>query len=145
MRTRWRLGAAVACGLLLGGCAQQGATSQGQDIHNLYYIILVLAALVFLLVEGLLIWSIVRYRKRDDSPAPQVYGSNRALLGFFGFGIVVVAILFPFGEKTLRDVMAAEPALVNIRVEAFQWEWTAYYLNEGIFTTGKTLKHTMVM
>ena len=26
-----------------------------------------------------------------------------------------------------------------IRVEGFQWEWTFYYLNEGFFTTGKTL------
>jgi len=145
MRTRWRLLAAVACGLLLGGCAQQGATSQGQDIHQLYYVILLLAAIVFLLVESLLVWSIVRFRKRDDSPAPQNFGSNRALLGFFGFGIVVVAILFPFGEKTLRDVEHQEPPLVSIRIEAFQWEWTAYYLNEGVFSTGKTLKRPMVM
>jgi cytochrome c oxidase subunit 2 len=125
---------------------QQGATSQGREIHKLYYVILTLGGFVFVLVEGLLIWSIVRYKKRDDEPAPQVFGSNRALAGFFGFGIVLVAVLFPFGERTLQSVLHQDPnPSLRIRVEAFQWEWTAYYLNEGIFTTGKTLHRPMVM
>jgi cytochrome c oxidase subunit 2 len=146
MRGRWRLFAGVGAGaLLLSACAQQGATDQGQKIHGLYGIILGLGAFVFVLVEGLLIYSIVRFRKRDEQPPPQVFGSNRALVGFFAFGAVLVAVLFPFGERTLSDVQKQEPALVNLRVEAFQWEWTAYYLNEGIFTTGRTLKQPMEM
>jgi cytochrome c oxidase subunit II len=146
MRRRWRLFAGVgAAALLLSACAQQGATDTGQEVHRLYGIIFVLAAFVFVLVEGLLIWSIIRFRKRDEEPPPQVFGSNRALVGFFAFGAVIIAVLFPFGERTLMDVQRQEPPLVNIRVEAFQWEWTAYYLNEGIFTTGRTLKEPMVM
>jgi cytochrome c oxidase subunit 2 len=136
----------VAAGAtLLPACAQQGATDQGQEIHSLYGIILGLGAFVFVLVEGLLIYSIIRFRKRDETPAPQVFGSNRALIGFFAFGAVLVAVLFPFGERTLSDVQRQEPSLVNLRVEAFQWQWTVFYLNEGIFTTGHTLKEPMVM
>jgi cytochrome c oxidase subunit 2 len=146
MARRWRLFAgAGAVALVLPACAKQGATLQGQEIHELYGIILGLAAFVFVLVEGLLIWSIVRFRKRDDTPPPQVFGSNRALTGFFAFGAIIIAVLFPFGERTLMDVTKQEPPLVKIRVEAFQWQWTAYYLNEGIFTTGRTLKEPMVM
>jgi cytochrome c oxidase subunit II len=146
MRRRWRRFAGLgATALLLSACAQQGATDQAKKIHNLYLIILGLGAFVFVLVEGLLIYSIVRFRKRDDVPPPQVFGSNRALVGFFAFGAVLVAVLFPFGEKTLSDVQKQEPPLEDIRIEAFQWEWTAYYLNEGIFTTGRTLKQPMVM
>jgi cytochrome c oxidase subunit II len=144
MRRRWRLFAGAGAGaLLLSACAQEGATVQGQKIHSLYGIILGLGAFVFVLVEGLLIFSIIRFRKRDERPPPQVFGSNRALAGFFAFGAVLVAVLFPFGERTLSDVQKQEPPLVNLRVEAFQWEWTAYYLNEGIFTTGRTLKEPM--
>jgi len=146
MRRRWRLFAGLGAGaLLLSACAQQGATDQANKIHNLYLIILGLGAFVFVLVEGLLIFSIIRFRKRDDRPPPQVFGSNRALVGFFAFGAVLVAVLFPFGERTLSDVEKQEPPLVSLRVEAFQWEWTAYYLNEGIFTTGCTLKEPMEM
>ena len=73
MRQRWRVPAAAggAAALLLSGCTYKGATAQGQQIHTLYGIIFALAALVFVLVEGLLVWSIVRFRKRDDAPAPQ--------------------------------------------------------------------------
>jgi len=146
-RGRWRLfaGAGAAAALFLSACARQGATVQGEEIHRLYGIIQGLAAFVFVLVEALLIWSIIRFRKRDEAPPPQVFGSNRALVGFFAFGAVIVAVLFPFGEQTLSHVQRQEPPLVNLRVEAFQWEWTAYYLNEGIFTTGRTLKQPMVM
>jgi Cytochrome C oxidase subunit II, periplasmic domain/Cupredoxin-like domain len=34
---------------------------------------------------------------------------------------------------------------VLIRVEGFQWEWTFYYLNEGVFSTGKTLVKPALM
>jgi cytochrome c oxidase subunit II len=146
MRSRGRLFAGIAAGVfLLVGCARQGASEQGQEVHNLYLIILALGGFVFILVEGLLLWSIVRYRKRDDQPAPQTFGSTRALIGFFAFGAVLVAVLFPFGERALSDVESPEPPGVNIRIEAFQWEWTALYPDEGIFSTGKTLKQPLVM
>src|SRR5205823_1118454 len=130
---RRRLIAGGAGLVLLTGCAHKAATSQGVEVHNLFGIILGLAAFVFLLVEGLLIFSIIRFRKRDDTPAPQVFGSNRALIAFFAFGAILVSILFPFGERALSGVLAPEQPGENIRVEAFQWEWTAFYLNEGIF------------
>src|SRR2546421_6081445 len=144
-RVRRSIGLAAGA-VLLPGCAQAGATEQGQQIHDLYGIIFVLAAFVFVLVEGLLLWSVIRYRQRDDAPAPQTFGSNRALVAFFAFGVVIVGVLFPFGERTLAFVLRQDPtATISIRVEAFQWEWTAVYLNEGVFTTGKTLKQPMVM
>ena len=57
---------------------------------------MLLAAPVFLVVEGLLIWSVVRYRKRDSSAPPQTVGGNRALGVFFAIPAVIVATLFPF-------------------------------------------------
>src|SRR3954468_4026133 len=149
MARGWRRFAAFGSAgalLLLTSCAAAGATEQAEKVHTLYLIILGLGGFVFVLVEGMLLFSIVRYRKRDDSPPPpQMFGSNRALIGFFAFGAIIVAVLFPFGEQTLSAVMNQEPPLVNLRIEAFQWEWTAFYLNEGIFTTGHTLKEPMVM
>ena len=143
MRNRLIAGAGLL--VLLTGCAHTSATSQGQNVHNLYGIILVMAAVVFVLVEGLLIYSIIRFRRRDDRPAPQIFGSNRTLIAFFAFGAIIVSILFPFGERALSAVLAPELPGESIRIEAFQWEWTAYYLNEGIFSTGKTLKTPLLL
>jgi heme/copper-type cytochrome/quinol oxidase subunit 2 len=66
--------ALLAC-LLLASCAKQGISPQGQDVHRLYVIIAILAAPVFVGVEALLIWC-VRYRKRDETPAPQTVGPD---------------------------------------------------------------------
>jgi len=125
--------------LLLTNCAKQGISPQGQDVHQLYVIILILAAPVFIAVEAALIWCIVRYRKRSDEPAPQTVGGSRSLGVFFVIPAVIVALLFPFGETTLLRIERTEPPQVQIRVEGFQWQWTFLYLQEGIFVAGKTL------
>jgi cytochrome c oxidase subunit 2 len=129
----------VAGLLLLSSCAKQGISPQGQDVHQLFIIIMILAAPVFVGVEAFLIWCIVRYRKRDETPAPQTVGGARSLGIFFAIPAVIVAALFPFGESTLLKIEQAQTPQVQIRVEGFQWEWTFLYLQEGIFVSGKTL------
>lgn len=124
--------------LLLVGCAKEGISSKSQDVHQLYLIIMALALPVFIAVEVLLVWCIVRYRKRDDSPAAQSVGGNRSLVVFFTIPAVIVAVLFPFGEQTLMKLQQTTTPQVHIKVEGFQWEWTFLYLTEGIFVSGQT-------
>lgn len=140
---RWAAYAFAAS--LLSSCAKQGISPQGQDVHNLFIVIMILAAPVFVGVEAVLIWCIVRYRRRDDGPPAQTQGGPRSLGIFFAIPAVIVAILFPFGESTLMDVERHETPQVEIKVEGFQWEWTFLYLNEGIFVSGKTLVRPAVM
>ena len=139
---RWRgfLWATVLLGLT--GCAQSGATVQGQKIHGLYNVILALAAPVFVVVEALLLWYAFKSRRRapSEEEPPQSHGTRRALIIFFLIPTLIVAVDYAFGEQTLADVQHQDPApTVVIRVEGFQWQWTFYYVNEGFFTTGKTL------
>ena len=143
-RHRIPLGAALLSWWLTG-CAQKGISPQSQDVHTLYIVIMAIAAPVFLGVEAVLIWCVVRYRKRDDTPAPQTVGRSRTLGVFFAIPAVIIAVLFPFGEATLMRIQQAETPQVKIRVEGFQWEWTFLYENEGIFESGKTLVRPAVM
>ena len=132
--------------LLLSGCAKQGISPQSRDVHQLYLVIMALALPVFLAVEGLLIWCIVRYRKRGDGEAaPQSVGGTRSLAVFFAIPALIVAVLFPFGESTLMKIQESVTPQVKIKVEGFQWEWTFLYLNEGIFEAGQTLVKPAVM
>jgi cytochrome c oxidase subunit II len=96
-------------------------------------------------VEGILIWCVIRYRRRDDAPAPQTVGGTRSLAIFFAIPAIIVSILFPFGESTLMAIEQREAPQVQIKVEGFQWEWTFLYLTEGIFESGKTLVRPAVM
>jgi len=140
---RSRIGLVGLAGALLAGCAKQGATVQGQEIHDLYVLVIILAAPVFVGVEGALLWCVLRYRRRrgsDDRPVPQWVGGPRSLGVFFAIPTVIVAFFFLYGERTLADVQRREPnPAVELRIDSFQWQWTFYYLNEGFFVTGRTL------
>jgi cytochrome c oxidase subunit II len=141
---RSRVGPAVVAGVVAGvlaaGCAKQGATVQGQEIHDLYVTIALLAAPVFVGVEGALLWCVLRYRRRGEAAVSQGQGGPRSLALFFAIPTIIVAFLYPFGERTLADVQRREPdPVVELRVDGFQWQWTFYYLNEGFFVTGRTL------
>jgi cytochrome c oxidase subunit 2 len=144
---RLRLVAGSGLLLALSGCAQAGATEQGQKVHSLYNFILLLAAPVFVVVEFLLLWYVLRGRRRPagDEP-PQSFGTRRALIIFFLIPTLIVAVDYTVGEQTLAEVQKQDPSpTVVIRVEGFQWEWTFLYVNEGFFTTGKTLVKPAVM
>ena len=126
--------------ILLSGCAAVPATQQGRDVHSLYRTIFLLAAPVVVIVEGFLLWMLWRYRRHTDEEPPQSFGTKRALVIFFLIPTVIVGVDYGFGEATLASVDRIDPnPQVVIRAEGFQWEWTFYYLNEGFFTTGKTL------
>jgi heme/copper-type cytochrome/quinol oxidase subunit 2 len=141
-RLAWAAGLAVP---LLSSCAKTGITSKAHQVHDLYRVIFTLALPVFVAVWGLLLWNVLRYRKRDDSPAPQRVGGPVTIAGFFLIGAVIIAVLYPFGERTLARVDALQKnAQVNLKLEGFQWEWTAYYQNEGLVVSGKTLKQPLV-
>ena len=141
-----RVGLAVLAGAALAGCAKQGATVQGQEIHDLYVTIALLAAPVFVGVEGALLWCVLRYRRRGEGTEGQGSGGPRSLAVFFAIPTVIVAFLYPFGERTLADVQRKEPnPAVELRIDSFQWQWTFYYLNEGFFVTGKTLTKVPVV
>jgi len=103
----------------LTACAKQGISPQGQDVHQLYTVIMLLAAPVFIAVEAVLIWCIVRYRKRDADPPAQTVGGNRSLAVFFALPAVIVATLFPIGEATLMKIQKEVTPQVRIKVEGF--------------------------
>ncbi len=139
---------------VLAGClgsaacvGEQPATTQGYDIHVLYFIILTLAAVVFVGVEGALLFAVVRYRRRpgDDTEPPQRHGSTRTIVVFFLIGVVLVAILFPYGEQVLALVQKNPPPTETVTIQGSQWQWSAVYPNEGIAVTGKSFVRPLVI
>src|SRR5438105_293374 len=94
---RVRLFAAAAAATLLSACERQGITNKAHQVHDLYRVIFTLALPVVVVVEGLLLWNIFRYRKRDDRPARQTVGGPITLAAFFLIGAVIIGILYPFG------------------------------------------------
>jgi cytochrome c oxidase subunit 2 len=117
-----------AAALLLAGCAPEGVTTQGAEIERLYNFFLVAAAGVFVLVTGLIGWSVLRYRRRDDHLPAQTHGSTRLELTWTILPAILVVVLFVATYQTQTQVTAAdEDPPVEVDVLGFQWSWRFTY------------------
>jgi cytochrome c oxidase subunit 2 len=105
-------------------------TTQAKEVFSLYVIVLAMGFVVFVGVEGFFLYSIVRYRRRDDRLPTQVHGNNTIEVVWTVIPTVIVLVLFVLSMLTLSsiDARAVHPG-VTIEVDAFQWQWTFHYLD----------------
>ena len=137
--TRPRL--AVALGVaaaLLTACAPEPVTTEGAQAKFLYDVFLVAAAVVFVVVAGLIGWSIVRYRERDDGREPSGTHENvRLELLWWAIPTALVIVLFLLTAQVLGvvDERTDDPD-VTVTVTGFQWQWRFAYEGEDVVITG---------
>jgi cytochrome c oxidase subunit 2 len=133
LRTVLRVAIPLLLIVLLGGCLipPTPETTQAKDIFSLYTIVFVMGAIVFFAVEGMIVWSIIRYRRRDDRLPDQLHGNTLIEIVWTVIPTVIVLALFVISTITLTtiDAKASNPA-VTIEVDAFQWQWTFHYLDK---------------
>jgi len=112
----------------------QAVTEQASDTAWLYGITLAIAAVVFLIVEGLLIFISFRFRqKKTDTELPyQRHGSNPLEIMWTIVPAITVTFLFGAAIITLnkQETLSPNPAVV-VDVTGFQWQWTFAYPNQG--------------
>jgi cytochrome c oxidase subunit 2 len=131
--------------LFLAGCAGSPAgparpvTEQANRMAWLWSVFLWVAVCIGVLVWGLIVWSIIRYRrKRDETDLPGQFRSNvRLEIIYTGIPIIIVFVLFLFTSGVIGDVnrISDNPDLV-VEVTGFQWSWQFTYPDEGITVTG---------
>ena len=119
------------CGLEFGG--GRGATRQGRDIFGLWQGSVIVALLVGGLVWGLIVFAVLRYRRRhDDLPSQTQYFVKLEIL-YTVVPVIIVAVLFAFSYRTQNEVdaLASHPA-VTIDVKGFQWQWQFHYRDDDV-------------
>lgn len=127
--------------VLLAGCGAllppEAATEQGREVRGLYDLVLGLAAVVFVGVEGFILYAILRYRRRpgDGALPPQHHGNTRVEAVWTAIPAIIVVVLFVLSTQTLSKIEARTADPLTVEVEAFQWQWTFRYPN-GYATTG---------
>jgi cytochrome c oxidase subunit 2 len=123
--------------LAVAGCTPQSVTEEGRAIHGLYNLFLYIAAVIFVVVSGLVIWSVIRYRRRGDELPKQTHGNNRLELTWTLIPTVIVLFLFVVTIQAQNKVLdsSARPG-VNVTVTAFQWSWRFTYEGTGAEVLG---------
>jgi cytochrome c oxidase subunit II len=70
-----------------------GGSQPAEDIRTLYAIILIIAIVVFLGVEGVLFWCLIKYRARKGRVAAQIHGNTRLEIGWTVGAAVILVFL----------------------------------------------------
>jgi cytochrome c oxidase subunit II len=85
---------------------ESGGSPNADDIDSLYKIILYVAIVIFLLVEGTLIWSLVKYRARREGPTQgeQIHGNTPLELGWTVGAAVILVVLTVVTFLYLGDI-----------------------------------------
>lgn len=134
LRSVFRAGVPLLLIGLLAGCLlpPEPVTETGQDVFNLYVVVLILAAIVFVGVEGFILYAIVRYRRQpgDDTLPEQLHGNTTVEIIWTLIPTVIVFILFGVSMVSLADVEARSdnPGVV-VQVDGSQWTWVFRYEN----------------
>jgi cytochrome c oxidase subunit II len=135
-----RLAVIAASAFGVAGCLPTAVTAQGRDVARLYQTFLAIAAVVVVVVLGLAIFAILRYRRRpgDDELPRQVHGNLRYEAVWTGIPIITVAALFVLTVIVLSSFDSAVRATagVDIRVTGFRWGWRFAYPADDVRVEG---------
>src|SRR4051794_5566954 len=123
---------AAACLLLLAAAPaalgdaltpESGGSPNANDIDTLYKITLYVAIVIFLIVEGTLIWSIVRFRARRGGPQPdQIPGNTPLELGWTVGAALILVVLTVVTFLYLDDIKDPPASGANgLRADAAQF------------------------
>ena len=137
--------AALAFGatLLLSGC---GAGSNmldphgvgASDIAGLFWVIFWMAVGVFVVVEGLLVYAVFRFRARPGAPVPrQIQGNTPIEVAWTILPTVVLLGVLVATFTTMKAVASPAPNALQVTVVGHQWWWEFDYTQQGVSTAGE--------
>ncbi len=124
----------------LSACAGSGPQSalepqspQAESINDLWLLVYYIAAVIFFLVIGALIYTIIRYRERpgDDRQPVQLHGNTALEITWTIIPAVILAVIaVPTvrGVFDMREVPTGDD-VVNVRVTGHQWWWEFEYVD----------------
>lgn len=105
-------------------------TTQAKEVFWLYNVVLAMGGIVFVGVEGFIVYSVLRYRRRDDRLPTQIHGNNLVEVIWTAIPTVLVLILFVLSTFTLNSISAhSDHPGVTIEVDGYQWYWTFHYVD----------------
>jgi cytochrome c oxidase subunit II len=101
---------------------ESGGSQNANDIDTLYKLTLYIGIVIFLLVWGVLIWSLVKYRARRDGSADQIRGNTPLEIGWTLGAASILVVLTVVTFLYLDDIESPPASGPNgLRADAAQF------------------------
>ena len=145
-RARTITASVVLASLALSACAgdQSALDPAGpfaQAPHDLIIPVAIIAAVVFVLVQGLIIFSVVKFRTRrdDDGSLPvQTHGNTRLEIVWTVVPAVILAVIaVPTVQGIFEQMGEPDGDVLTVEVIGHRWWFEYYYPDYDIYTANE--------
>jgi len=133
--------------MVLGACSnapQSAMDPQGpyaQDPHDLIKVVFGLAAFIFVLVQGLIVYTVVKFRRKpeDDALPVQTHGNTKLEVFWTAVPALVLAVLAVPTVQMIFDLRAEpdSPDTMTVEVIGHRWWFEYRYPDLGIVTANE--------
>jgi cytochrome c oxidase subunit 2 len=127
-------------------------TEFNRDVGYLFNILIWLGTIVFIFVEGILLYAIFRYRRRSENDRPQhVHGNTTLEILWTAIPALILAFIAVPTVRTIFKTQAkAKADALQVEVIGHQWWWEFRYpqykvttANELYLPVGRTVNFTL--
>ncbi len=139
-----KLAVVLAAAVVLSGCSPDadhdlkrlalpiGSTDRTQYIWDLWLGAWIAVLVIFVLVFGLIVYSMIRYRRRSDDEVPAQIRYNLPIEALYTFAPVIIVAVFFFHTVTSQNnvLERVDNPDHTIEVVGSKWQWAFNYLDE---------------
>ena len=118
------------------------ASTPAESVYGLSVLVLAICLAIFVVVAGVLTYTIVRFRQRPsdlDREPPQVYGSNQIEIAWTVIPVLIVVVLAMATASVTVAVQNKRPGegTLHVTIVGHQWWWEIRYPALGIMTANE--------
>ncbi len=120
----------------------ENISTYGKDIDRLFYIILWITSIVFVGVQGTLLFFLFKYREQKGVRATYTHGSNLLEVIWTVIPAIIFVVLTVLSQRVWHEIRKPVPeSAIPIEIEAEQFAWNVRYAGaDGVFGTADDIK-----
>jgi cytochrome c oxidase subunit 2 len=109
------------------------ASPQARLIVDLGIVATIIFGVIFVIVAGMIVYALMRFRWREGDPDPLQHAGNRRIeLIWTAIPCVIVLVLFTLTARTMSLSDPPPPAVPDLIVIGHQWWWEVRYTGSGV-------------
>jgi cytochrome c oxidase subunit 2 len=132
----------LACSVLIGKLAIAaedfreginmpiGITEISRSTYDLHMLITIICALIGVVVYGVLIWSLIKYRKSKGSKSADFHENTTIEIVWTVIPILILVSMAIPSTGVLRQVYDSSDSDLDIMITGYQWRWQYSYLDD---------------